>query len=489
MPYVMGIDVGTTGARVLIADADGKVLANARRPLGPGPADVPEGWAEQEPRGWWRATVECVREALGQLRENAGAGPESIAALACDGTSGTVLFLDAANRPLGRAIMYNDGRAGAEAEEANATGARHCERFGYRFSPTWALPKVLWVKRRRPQLWARTYCIAHATDYITGMICGDFRVSDTSTCLKTGCDLEDASWPEFIETELSIPRSLLPRLVLPGETIGQVCPAAADATGLSTGTAVHAGATDGTAALFASGASRVGEFNCNLGTTLVLKGISAERISDPLGRIYCHRHPAGHWLPGGASSTGGECVSSQFGHDELPGLNAAVLDGSPTSLVCYPLLRRGERMPFADPEAEGFLVGRPRDRREHYTACLEGVACIERMSIELLESLGATVSDPVYVTGGGVNSPAWLQVRADVLNRGLVVPEVEETAFGACLLAATGSIHEDMETASRHMVRTRDRVLPRPRMRSAYDALFGRFVAEMANRGYEVRQP
>ena len=494
MHYVMGIDVGTGGVRVMVSGPDGTVAAEARAAFGPPAKSPADGVAEQEPEEWWRATASCIADALAALRTNAGMGPDRIVALACASTSGTVLFLDAANRPLGRAIMYNDVRAVEEAAEVNGIAREHCERFGYRFSASWALPKLLWVKRHRRQKWARAYRMVHATDYIVGKISRDFGVSDTSSALKTGCDLEalipgtrscpSSAWPDFIERGLGLPLAMLPRLALPGQEIGRVCRECADATGLSARTKVHAGATDGTAALFASGAADAGDFSSTIGSTLVLKGISSKIVRDPLGRVYCHRHPAGHWLPGGASSTGGECISANFAPHELAELNAAALSRSPTSMVNYPLQRRGERMPFSDPDAMGFMKGEPEDRAELYASHLEGVACVERMCFELLDSLGAEVGDEVFVAGGGVKSKAWLQIRADMLHRVLAAPAVAETAFGACLLAASGSIHADLRAATRAMVNIRERVEPRQARLREYDDLYGRFVAEMARRGY-----
>lgn len=482
MPYVMGIDVGTGGARVIVAGADGRVVAQARQGFARASTPSKSGTIEQDPEEWWRATVDCVAGALRELRANEGAKPEAIEALACASTSGTVLFLDGADRPLGNAIMYNDVRATGEAEEINACATDHCECFGYRFSPSFALPKILWIKRRRRQRWVRTYCILHATDYIVGKICGDFGISDTSSALKTGCDLEACTWPDFIEDELGIPLSLLPRLVLPGTPIGQVSDECAAATGLSTKTKVHAGATDGTAALFASGAVEVGDFSSTLGSTLVVKGVSDDLVRDPEGRVYCHRHPAGHWLPGGASSTGGECLPANFSEDEIAELDAEALKHSPTALLNYPLQRKGERLPFADPDASGFLVGKPASRAELFVSCLEGVACVERMCFEVLESLGAKVGNRIFAAGGGVNSPAWLQIRADVLNKELLVPTVEETAFGACLLAASGSICSDLAAATRAMVGVREQIEPRNDCVQAYEDLYGRFVNECVKR-------
>jgi len=112
---------------------------------------------------------------------------------------------------------------------------------------------------------------------------------------------------------------------------------------------VVAGATDGTASFIASGAVAPGEWNSTLGTTLVVRGVSRELIKDPSGGVYCHAHPMGYWLPGGASSTGGECLKHSFPGEDWAALDREALARAPTALVVYPLARVGERLPFHQP--------------------------------------------------------------------------------------------------------------------------------------------
>jgi len=243
---------------------------------------------------------------------------------------------------------------------------------------------------------------------------------------------------------------------------------------------------DGTAAFLSSGAVLNGEFNTTLGTTLVLKGLSATIIKDERGRIYCHRHPTGGWLPGGASNVGGECLIDEFGEENLAALDRAAAHNLPTDLLIYPLKRQGERLPFMNPSARGFIEGSPKDRVELYAAHLEGVAYIERLSYELLESLGAEVSDVIYTTGGGAKSDVWMQIRADILNRAVCRPERAESAFGCCVLAAASAMNADLATITRAMVRREFQVEPRREMATTYADRYARFVDECRKRGYTI---
>jgi len=476
---VIGLDVGTQGARALAVSADGEVVAAASRRLeGAGPA-LPEGYSEQDPEAWWAAARACLREVAGR------AGAERVACLAVTSTSGTVVSVDAAGRALRPAIMYNDGRAVDEAAEVQAAGRAQAERLGYQFQPSFGLPRLLWIRRHEPGVFERAACFLHAADFLVARLTGEVGRSDSSNALKTGYDLENLCWGDWIERNLGIPLAKLPRVVQPGEAIGALSRAAAEETGLRVGTPVAAGASDGTAAFLASGAISPGEWNSTLGTTLVVRGVSANLVRDPRGRLYCHRHPEGHWLPGGASNTGGEWLEHRFPDADWPALDQSALSLSPTELAVYPLVRRGERLPFIDPRAEGFIEAPAGVAPERlYAAHLEGTACVERWIYEVIESLGVPVGPRVFATGGGARSREWLQIRADLLGRVLVRPRVVEAAFGAALLAAARTLHPSLSDAVRSMVRADCEVTPRPGLRAAYDELYARFREACARRGY-----
>jgi sugar (pentulose or hexulose) kinase len=298
---------------------------------------------------------------------------------------------------------------------------------------------------------------------------------------------------------LKLPVEKLPRVVAPGEVVGAVTTQAAQVTGLCPGTLVVAGMTDGCAAQIAAGAVAPGDWNSTLGTTLVIKGVTGQLLRDPDGRIYSHRHPDGYWLPGGASNVGGEILAIRFPEADLVALDRRAADLSPTGFVAYPLARRGERFPFVHPGAEGFVlpflpvpgqragsaVTSPGiDRATLYTACLEGVAYVERLGYETLESLGAIVGDVIRAAGGGARSDVWLQIRADVLKRQLLRPVETGAAMGAAILAASRTHYDGVIPAARAMVKIERSVQPRPALVERYEERYQRFCAVCAERGY-----
>jgi len=477
-PLFCGIDVGTQGARCAVVAADGAPVGRGESAFPRVASSLPDGWFEQDPDDW----IAAVRQALGQALKAVDA--RRILATSVTSTSGTLCALDADHRPLCPAVMYSDSRSEAEAVEAQQAGGPLTARLGYRFSPSFGLPKILWFRRHRPDLYARAASLVSPTDYVIGWLTDSWGRSDQTNVLKFGYDLLEDRWPAFIERELGIEIGLLPNVQRPGELAGRVTPERADQTGLPAGTPVAAGMTDGCASQVSSGAASPGQYNTTIGTTLVIKGVSERLTLDPEGRVYCHRHPAGWWLPGGASNTGAECLAVEFGEKETESLSPRALEGSPTDLIAYPLVGRGERFPFRRPDAEGFLIGAPRSRQELFTAYLEGVACLERLAYDTLASLGAEIGDVVFSAGGGARSEAWLQIRADTLNRTVLRPALTGAAMGAAILAASLAHYDDLARAARAMVRMDREVGPRTDFVGRYAEKYQRFTEECSHCGY-----
>lgn len=504
---VLGLDVGTQGARAIVCTLTGDVLACAEQAFSAGTVatGLPPGYVEQAPEGWWEAISACLRQTLRDCR------PERVRALSVTSTSGTIMLLDAAGRPLTRALMYNDARAQAEAAEVEAAGAELAARLGYRFNASFALSRLLWLARHQPHLLAAAHHFAHAADFVVGRLTDVYDVTDYSNALKTGYDLSPGPsgfhdrWPDFIGDELGLPTDRLPRVVAPGEVVGSVTAAAAEATGLLPDTPVVAGMTDGCAGQIAAGAVAPGDWNSTLGTTLVVKGVTSALVRDPQGRIYSHRHPDGHWLPGGASNVGGEVLAAGFPRAELDRLDRSAARVCPTDLIVYPLVRRGERFPFVAPQAEGFQIPFPGravectsdalpnpsagsrrtgDDAVHYAACLEGVAYVERLAYDTLEALGAGVGDAIHAAGGAARSDVWMQIRADVLYRRLLRPREPGAAMGAAILAASRTAFDGLIPATRAMVNLERCFEPRPMVAGLYDERYLCFRTACAERGY-----
>jgi len=447
MECVCGLDVGTSGAKALAVDERGTVIARAESRFERPPFIPAPGLSEQDAVQWWEASKICLRELSAKM------GRDRIIAIAADSTSGTIVPVDGRGRPLIPALMYNDGRAGGREVEVQEASKDLTERVGYSFPSVFSLVKLVWLRDERPDIVRATHKFLHASDFIVGHLTGDFNCTDTSNALKSGVDLISGTWPLFIENRLGLPLSKFPKVYRPGEKMGEVSPAASEETGLENGTPVLAGASDGTASFLASGTKASGDWNLNLGTTLAIRGVSDRLIKDPKGRFYCHRHPEGYWLPGGASNVGGEVLVRKFGEERLSDLDRASLSLFPTRLIVYPLIRKGERMPFANSRAEGFVLGRVDTEQELYAGYVEGIANVAAWSIREAGILGADVGGEFFLSGGGGRGEVLGRLMASALGKSLVRTREPEAAMGSALLAAGWAWHGgSVSAAQAHMV-------------------------------------
>ena len=234
------------------------------------------------------------------------------------------------------------------------------------------------------------------------------------------------------------------------------------------------GMTDGTAGCAASGANKIGDMNTTLGSTIVWKSITSDLVCDPTGRLYCHRHPGGGFLPGGAGNSGGEGLSTFFKvgakdlSERLDRLAAGITPGPPTGTITYPLPSPGERFPFVDSKFEPFTTASHADQLFLYRSCLEGIACIERWGYEVGAGLGAECSGTVWTTGMGAVIDPWLQIRADFLDRPVCRVSCPESAYGAALVAAMNIWFDgSWEDTAAHLIRESFHCEPRAEYRNA----------------------
>jgi xylulokinase len=478
----VGIDVGTGGVRALVVSMNGTVVSQSSVPFETEVVRPQRGRHEQRPEIWWGAVCQATSKLVADLRD-VGRSTEQLAAVSVDGTSGTVVALDAGGTPLRSALMYNDPRATEEAEELNHLAGPFCHKLGYQFKSSFALAKVLWIAKHEPQTFEKTARFAHQADYIGGRMSGELGVTDYSNALKTGYDLVEERWPDWIRSLPGV-RERLPRVVPPATTIGSVSAEAAAATSLPPGIPVVAGATDGTAACLASGARRPGDYNTTLGTTLVFKGLSQRICRHPQGLIYCHKLPGGLWLPGAASNTGGEWIPTFFPDDDPQEMDTFAEPRLPGRYVAYPLVREGERFPFLSEFARGFCLPEPDSPEDRYAAYLVGVALVERLAYDVMEDVSGTSGGDVFSTGGGSRSDIWMQCRADALGRVVHRPACPESAFGSAVLAAAGAATDSVPHAIEEMVRIQKSFGPDPHKTEAYEGLFQQFREELEKRGY-----
>lgn len=406
----LGLDFGTSGARACVID-DAKTVVWEQRIAYPGSA-------LQSPTEW-RAALHALLRAL----------PQHIAAglqdLALDATSGTVLLCDAQLEPCSPALLYNDQRAQQQAEQLRLIAPNDhivC-------SATSGLAKFLWLTRQSGH--ERASYFLHQADWLTALLSGQPGISDYHNALKTGYDVEALRWPDWLMT---LPHThLLPQVVAPGTVIAQIRPDIAAHFGINPQCAIHAGSTDSTAAFIAAGVSRTGVGVTTLGTTLVLKQLSTQRIEAAEYGVYSHRY-GDLWLAGGASNAGAGVLRRYFDDAQLVSLSARIDPLQDSPLDYYPLTGTGERFPVSDAQLVPRLEPRPGNDAEFLHGLLQGLARIEVAGYARLAELGAPPLTQVVTNGSGAKNAVWGTLRERLLGIPVSTAIRCEAAYGSALL-------------------------------------------------------
>lgn len=418
----LGVDVGTSGVRACAVDGSGNPVALASTEMA-SPRHV-GAIVEQDPAVWWDAAVAAIG-AVGRTVDLA-----RVRRLAVDGTSGTLLLIDARGRPSSPGLMYNDARAAAEANRVRVAAPPESGAHG----ASSALAKLLHLTSHGVPVGV---CHAvHQADWIAGRLAGRFGFSDENNALKLGYDPVSRAWPDWFG-DLDLPHRLLPSVLVPGALIGRIDPDQAAALTLPTDAEIRAGTTDGVAAFIATRAADSGDAVTSLGSTLVLKLLSDRPVFSAAQGIYSHRL-GDRWLAGGASNSGGAALLAHFTAEQMAGLAPRLSPDLPTGLDYYPLPSPGERFPIADPTLHPRVSPRPPDDAAFFQGLLEGIAAIEALGYERLAALGASPLKRVITIGGGAGNDAWTAIRARRLSVPVSVAEQTEAAFGTALLALNG---------------------------------------------------
>ncbi len=414
----IGIDIGTSGCRAIAINDAGKIVAEQRQTFTP----VPQG--RQNALLWWHL---IMTELLPGLLTKLGAYTPR--AIAVDGTSATTLLCDADANPCSPALMY-DYPASSHAQQTIAALAPHDSPAR---GATSALAKTLDLLNELPR--HHHYHIQHQADWIYGRLCGLTGISDSNNCLKLGYDPVHESWPGWLTTLLDKQQHILPRVIRPGTPIAPLSNQLADQLGLPRqAVKIVAGSTDSVAGFLASGAHQIGDAVTTLGSTLVLKILSAEPINAPHFGVYSHRF-GDYWLTGGASNCGAAILRRYFTTEQLTRLSLQIDPERDSGLDYYPLCTPGERFPWNDPARQPRLSPRPSADSHFLHGLLEGLARVEARGYARLHELAAPRPTTIISNGGGAINKCWQAIRQRILAIPVVQAKHSEAAFGAALLA------------------------------------------------------
>ena len=475
MAYALGIDLGTSGLKVVLLDDEGDTVstATAEYPLlKPQPS-----WREQNPQDWWRALCRAVGEVL------EGVEAAAVRAVAVSGQINGAVFVDGNGDLLRPAMIWLDQRSQAECDRANELAGDLFRRQAVvHLNPVNTLAKVLWVQRHQPDLYDRAAALLAPKDWLNLQLTGVVRaeISDAST--TAAFDLHERRWSNEIQERLDLKAELFQPLLASDGRVGEVTGEAAAATGLAAGTSVYGGGGDMPCMILGSGVIGPGIVSVGIGTAGHAT-VYADRIDDAgYNKLWpmCHAVPDKYtWL--GCTYTGGASLTwfrDTFGgtYEQLATEAEAVAQGS-EGLVYMPWLE-GTGTPCPDAAARaGFLGLSLRHGRGHLVrALMEGVAFDLRHSLECFRSLGLPI-DEVRMGEGGSRSVLWRQILADVFGRDLRLIETEDlSAIGAGILACVGGgFFDDYAAACEAVIKLGDTVVCDTRGSAFYEDAYRRY--------------
>jgi sugar (pentulose or hexulose) kinase len=413
----IGIDLGTSGCRACAIDDNANAVHMTWQSLPA--AQCNNHRVEQDANIWWRA-VQYLLDDLGKHIDTT-----QVQAIAIDGTSGTLLVTDAQGTPLGKALMYNDASCWQQAEAIKRVAPENSAAQG----ATSALAKLLYLQQAFPQ--AQHAC--HQADWIAGKLSDHVNISDANNALKTGYDPITQCWPEWLN-RLNINRALLPKVFAPGSITGTVSKAISKKFNFNPKVKIIAGTTDSVAAFIATGVEQVGTAVTSLGSTLVLKIISAQPINSARHGVYSHKL-GDVWLAGGASNTGGAVLKQFFSDAQLNAMTPLLKPAQATQLDFYPLCKAGERFPVNDRQKKPRLSPRPENDVDFFQGMLESIGRIEQQGYKKLHQLGAPYPQRIISAGGGSKNSAWTKIRRHILGVPVCTAQHSAACYGSALLA------------------------------------------------------
>jgi len=435
----LGIDVGTSEVKVLLVDERGSVLASVGSPL---EVSRPQPrWSEQDPAAWWEAT----QKALARLKETQAAELAAVRGIGLSGQMHGATLLDAADRPLRPAILWNDVRSDRECEELLARVPETPRITGNLAMPGFTAPKLLWVARHEPEVFGKVATVLLPKDYLRLCLTGE-KFSDMSDAAGTlWLDVARRDWSEAMLAACGLSRAHMPRLVEGSEPAGTLLPELARRFGMNGRVTVAGGGGDNAASAVGIGAVTPGTGFVSLGTSGVIFVVNDRFLPNPARAVhaFCHAVPR-RWHQMSVMLSAASClrwVTHLVGGAgeaemvaEVEGLSAEARLRAP---IFLPYLS-GERTPHNDPAAQGVFFGlsHDTDRAALAYSVLEGVTFGLADGLESLRSAGTEVG-VLSLVGGGSRSPFWAQLIADTLGARLLTHAGGETgaALGAARLA------------------------------------------------------
>jgi len=463
MKYLIGIDVGTSGVKIVLINETGVLQASEIEEY---PLFTPKpNWAEQNPDDWKKATLSGIKKIV----EKSGVNAADIKGVGLTGQMHGAVFLDKNNQIIHPAILWCDQRTAKECKEiTEIVGKKRI--FEITCNPVltgFQAPKILWLKKNKPSIYKKVRKILLPKDYIRFVLTGVF-ATDVSDASGTSLfNVRKRKWSEEILKKLEIPEEFLPPSFESDEITGYITKEISKITGLKEGTPVVAGGGDQAAGGVGNGIVEEGKVSVTIGTSGVVFAHSEKVIVDPYGRLHTFCHAVkGKWhLMGVMLSAGGsfrwlrdtlcreeieEGEKRKTDPYNIMTDKAKSIPPGCEGLIFLPYLT-GERCPYPDPDARGVFFGLTlKHKKPHLIrSIVEGVTFGLKDSVEIMKEINLPVEKKFIASGGGGKSKFWCQLMADIFNKKITKLSSEEgPSYGAAILAGVGiGIFKDVKNA------------------------------------------
>ena len=473
--YYIGVDLGTSAVKLLLMEESGKIEKIVSREY---PLYFPHpGWSEQNPEDWMKEAMAGIKELTSEIDRS------QVAGIGCGGQMHGLVTLDEEDHVIRPAILWNDGRTGAETEYLNTViGKDKLSQYTANIAfAGFTAPKILWMKKNEPENFAKVKKIMLPKDYLaycmTGSFCTD--LSDASGMLLL--DVKNRCWSKEMLEICGITEEQLPKLYESWQVVGTLKPEIASELGLSADVKFVAGAGDNAAAAVGTGTVGDGQCNISLGTSGTVFISSKDFGVDENNALHSFDHADGRYHLMGCMLSAASCNkwwSEEILHTkDFAKEQEGIVKLGENQVFFLPYLM-GERSPHNNPDARAVFFGMSMDttREEMTQAVLEGVAFGLRDSLEVARSLGIKI-ERTKICGGGAKSPLWKKIIANVMNLKVDVPAVEEgPSMGGAMLAAVGcGAYPDVETIAEKFVHVVETVEPDPELVAKYEERYQKF--------------
>ena len=473
--YYIGIDLGTSAVKLLLMEEDGtiKKIVNREYPI----AFPHPGWSEQNPYDWYEKSMDGLKELIADCDRS------KVAGISFGGQMHGLVALDETDAVIRPAILWNDSRTEEECSYLNEViGKKTLSKYTANISFTgFTAPKVLWMKNKEPENFARIHKIMLPKDYLCYRLSGVHAtdVSDASGTLFF--DVKNRGWSKEMCEICGIKDEWLPKVFESYEAVGTLKPEIGEELGLSEKVVIAAGAGDNAAAAVGTGTVGNGACNISLGTSGTVF-ISSEKFGvDENNALHSFDHADGSYHLMGCMLSAASC--NKWWMDEIIGTKdyakeqEAIEKPGENHVYFLPYLM-GERSPHNDPKARGTFIGMTMDttRADMTQAVLEGVAFALRDSFEVAKSLGVDIK-ATKICGGGAKSPLWKKMVANILNVTVEVPKSEEgPSMGAAMLAAVAcGAYKSVKEAAEAIVTVKETIEPDAELAAKYEARYKQF--------------